>query len=179
MKQEPRVILYIAASLDGFIAKSGDDLSFLNIVHKENEDYGYQAFVDSVDTVILGRKTYDWVMKHVDEFPHQDKQCFVITRQARPALGNVQFYSGDIPELIAQLKSRGGKDIFCDGGAELVNTLLKNCLIDELILSVIPVLLGNGIRLFDASNPELQLELISSEHYDTGLVQMHYRIKSS
>ena len=74
-----KVILYIAASLDGYIAKSNDDLSFLNAVQREGEDYGYQEFMRSVDTVILGRKTYDWVMTQVEIFPHAELQTFVIT----------------------------------------------------------------------------------------------------
>ncbi|MEI7504924.1 MAG: dihydrofolate reductase, partial [Paludibacter sp.] len=68
-----KVILYIAMSLDGYIAKPNDDLSFLSMVQQEGEDYGYTDFVNTVDTVIMGRKTYDWVMTQVPEFPHNDK----------------------------------------------------------------------------------------------------------
>ena len=89
-----KVILYIAASLDGYIAKPNDDLSFLNRVQKEGEDYGYYAFASSVDAVIMGRRTYDWVMKQVEEFPHHDKESFIITKTARPKKGNVNFYTG-------------------------------------------------------------------------------------
>lgn len=78
-----KLILYIASSLDGFIAKPNDDLSFLSIVHKEGEDYGYADFISTVDTVILGRKTYDWVLNHA-AFPHADKNAYVITSTERP-----------------------------------------------------------------------------------------------
>lgn len=174
MNSKRKVILYIAMSLDGYIAKPNDDLSFLDMVQKEGEDYGYFDFVKSVDTVILGRKTYDWVMKQVPEFPHADKTTFVISKNKKPSLGNLNYYNGSLQELITTLKSQSGKNIFCDGGAQVVNSLLKEKLIDELIISVIPVLLGNGIRLFEDGRPEQNLKLISSKSFEKGLVQLHY-----
>lgn len=170
-----KVVLYIAASLDGYIAKPGDDLSFLSIVQKDGEDYGYADFVQSVDTVILGRKTYDWVMTQVDEFPHADKQTFVVTRSKKPDIGKTSFYTGNLKELILTLKEQPGHTIFIDGGAELVNALLNDHLIDEFIISIIPVLVGNGIRLFKDGRPELKLELISTRQFETGLTQLYYK----
>jgi dihydrofolate reductase len=170
-----KVILYISASLDGYIAKPNDDLSFLSMVQEEGEDYGYQDFVNTVDTVILGRKTYDWVMAQVPEFPHADKNAFVITRQAKPSIGNTHFYSGNLKELVTRLKAEEGKHIFIDGGAEIVNELLKDHLIDELIISVIPILVGNGTKLFKDGRPEQWLELVSTKQFKKGLVQLHYR----
>jgi dihydrofolate reductase len=170
-----KVILFIAASLDGFIAKPNDDLSFLSIVQQEGEDYGYTEFIKSVDTVILGRKTYDWVMTQVSVFPHADKNTFVITRMARTAIGKTQFYTGNLKNLISDLKNENGKNIFVDGGAEIVHQLLKDNLIDEFIISIIPVFLGNGKRLFREGRPEEQLELISVKEFDKGLVQLHYQ----
>lgn len=177
MQNERKVILYIASSLDSYIAKPNDDLSFLSIVEKEGEDYGYDQFIQSVDTVIIGRKTYDWVMKHVPEFVHKDKDSFVITRITKPSEGKIQFYTGDLKELVIRLKQKEGKNIFVDGGAEIVNELMKHHLIDEIILSIIPVILGEGIKLFKDGIPEEKLILESSKSFDTGLVQLHYRIK--
>ena len=179
MNSNRRIILFIAASLDGFIAKPNDDLSFLSIVQMEGEDYGYSAFNQSVDTVIMGRKTYDWVMKQVPEFPHADKDAYIITRNPRPDLGKTKFYTGDLKELIYQLKNLPGKNIFVDGGAEIVNELLNYKLMDEIIISIIPVLLGDGIRLFKNSIPEQSLTLISSRNYTSGLVQIHYNLNQS
>lgn len=176
MSTHRKVILYIAMSLDGYIAKPNDDLSFLNSVQKEGEDYGYFDFIKSVDTVILGRKTYDWVMKHVDEFPHKDKTTYIITRHYKASEGNLHYYNGSLKELITKLKSEKGKTIFCDGGSQVVNALLKEKLIDELIISVIPVLLGEGTQLFKDGRPEQSLKLISSRSYEKGLVQLHYSI---
>lgn len=170
-----KVIVYIAASLDGYIAKPNDDLSFLSIVQKEGEDYGYNNFISTIDTVILGRKTYEWVMTQVPEFPHADKQSFVITRTPRESIGSTHFYNGSLNDLIAKLKAEQGKDIFCDGGAEIVNALLKEKLVDELIVSVIPILLGKGTQLFNDERPEQLLSLISSQSFEKGLVQLHYK----
>jgi len=174
MKTGRKLILYIATSLDGYIAKPGDDLSFLSSVEKEGEDYGYKDFIDSVDTVIMGRRTYDWVMKEVPEFPHADKRTYVLTRKAKPDIGNTSFYTGNLNDLVLKLKEDRGKNIFCDGGAEVVHQLLSSDLIDEFIISVIPILVGNGIPLFRNGRPELKLKLVSSKQFDTGLVQLHY-----
>ena len=170
-----KVILYIATSLDGYIAKPNDDLSFLSIVQQDGEDYGYADFVKSVDTVILGRKTYDWVLTQVPEFPHADKDSFIITRTARPSIGKTNFYTDNLKDLILRLKSEPGKNIFIDGGAEIVNELLKENLIDEFIISIIPILVGSGTKLFKDGRTEQKLELISTKQFDKGLTQLHYK----
>ena len=100
-----KVVLYIASSLDGYIAKPGDDLSFLSMVEMPGEDYGYGDFIATIDKVILGRKTYDWVMKQVPVFPHADKECYVLTRNSKESIENTHFYSGDIQELVQTLKA--------------------------------------------------------------------------
>jgi dihydrofolate reductase len=103
MKSDRKVILYIATSLDGYIAKPNDDLSFLSMVEKEGEDYGYTDFIKSVDTVVLGRKTYDWILSHVPDFIHADKDCYIITRTPRQSINKTNFYTGDLTELILRL----------------------------------------------------------------------------
>lgn len=176
MKMTRKLILYIAASLDGYIAKPGDDLSFLDAMDKEGVDYGYTDFISQVDTVIIGRKTFDWVFRVINNVPHPDKETFIITRTAREPIGKTQFYTGDVVELVQELKAKPGGVIYCDGGAQLANTLYSAGLMDEIIVSVIPVLLGGGVRLFEEGIPERQLELLSSKSYETGLVQVHYRM---
>ena len=171
-----KLILYISCSLDGYIAKPNDDLGFLSRVEKEGEDYGYKDFVATVDTVIIGRKTYDWVMSQVDEFPHLGKQTYIISRTEKPSQGGITFYAGPLKDLVMDLKKRPGKHIFCDGGAEIVHELLSGKLLNELIISVVPVLVGNGTRLFKDGRPEQGLKLISVKHFDTGLVQLHYQM---
>ena len=169
-----KIILYIAMSLDGFIAKSDGDISFLSQVEKEGEDYGYFAFMESIDTVILGRKTYEKVLSMVDELAYGERDVYVLTHTPRPDSGKIKFYSGDLAELITNLKKQGGKNIFCDGGAETVSKFLQNKLFDELIISIIPVLLGDGIKLFGKSFSEQKLKLTGCKTYEKGLVQLHY-----
>jgi dihydrofolate reductase len=170
-----KVVLYIATSLDGFIAKPNDELDFLSIVEQEGQDYGYADFIKTIDTVIVGRKTYDKVISMGFDFPHADKDSYIITRTPRPNIGSIKFYTDDIKSLIYKLKSEKGKNIFCDGGAEIVNELLKHNLIDEFIISIIPILVGNGTKLFKDDRPELKLELISTKQFESGLVQLHYK----
>jgi dihydrofolate reductase len=100
----------------------------------------------------------------------------VLTRTPKQKNRNVTFYSADLKELIDSLKKQKGKNIYIDGGAEIVNELLKLGLIDELIISVIPVLLGSGISLFMQGRPEASLSLKNSTQYEKGLVQLHYQV---
>ncbi len=174
-----KLSLYIATSLDGFIAKPNNNLSFLKIVEKEGEDYGYAEFTANIDTIIIGRKTYEWVQQEIgtEHYDNGDRDVYVITRTARLDAGRTKFYAGNLCDLVQQLKSGNGKDIFCDGGAEIVNELLKYDLIDEFIISVVPVLVGDGIKLFKDGRPEQMLELVESKAFDTGLIQLRYRRK--
>ena len=174
-----KLSLFIATSLDGYIAKPNDDLSFLRSVEKEGEDYGYEEFFANVDTIILGRKTYDWVLKEIgpSHYKNGEKEVYIITRTERPSIGKTKFHTGSPAALVQKLKNKKGKNIYCDGGAEIINELLKSDLIDEFIISVIPVLVGNGTRLFKDGRPELQLELVSVKTFETGLTQLHYNRK--
>ena len=172
--EKRKLVVFIATSLDGFIARPNDDLSFLSMVQQEGEDYGYAEFMAGIDTVILGRRTYDWILKEAGELQYGDREVFVITRSKRPPEGKVVFYSGNLVSLVNTLKTLNGKNIFCDGGAEVVNELLRNDLVDELIISIIPILLGDGIRLFKDGRPEQTLKLASSKSYESGLVQVYY-----
>lgn len=169
--------IFIATSLDGYIAKPNNDLSFLKLVEKDGEDYGYAKFTATIDTIIVGRKTYDWVNKEIgsSHYDNGDRNVYVITRTEKPGVGKTTFYTGNLTELVKKLKSENGKNIYCDGGAEIINELLKNDLIDECIISIIPVLVGNGIRLFQDNRPEHELELISVKSFETGLTQLHYK----
>jgi len=174
MNNKRKVILYIATSLDGYIAKPDDNIDFLTMVEKEGEDYGYSTFIQTVDTIIVGRKTYDKVLSMGVQYPHANKNTFVITRTPQQDIGLVKFYSHSIKELIVNLKNKAGKNIYVDGGAEIVFELLKENLIDEFYISIVPIILGDGIRLFKNNTPELKLTLVSTKHFEKGLVQLHY-----
>jgi dihydrofolate reductase len=154
-------------------------MSFLKRVEKEGEDYGYAEFTSTIDTIIIGRRTYDYVVREIgsSHYDNGERDVYVMTRTERPDVGRTKFYTGDLSELVHQLKSESGKNIYCDGGAEIIHELLKHDLVDELTISVIPVLLGDGTRLFKDGRPEQVLEFVSSKPFDTGLLQLHYRRK--
>ena len=169
-----QVILYIAATLDGYIATDNDDISFLSVVQSPGEDYGYSDFIKTVDTVIMGRRTYDKVLTFGGDFLHRDKKCYVLSRHKKGSDKNVEFYNGDIGQLIANIRKTDGKNIFIDGGAETVFELMKQNLIDKFIFSIIRHLVGSGVTLFKPGRQEQNLKLIRSVTFTSGLVQLWY-----
>ena len=174
--QSRKVVLYISMSLDGFMATEGDDLSWLSMVKKEGEDYGYSSFTESVDTYIVGRKTYDKVVEMVGEFPQRNQfDCYVISRNEHLQADGINFYSGDLTTLIQDLKQQEGKNIYCDGGGEIVKLMMQQDLIDDYIVSIIPTILGKGKRLFLGIDDALNIKLVDTKPYDTGLVQLKYQ----
>ncbi len=175
--QNREVVLFIAQSLDGYIATESGGLEWLDAVAAEGEDYGYNEFVATVDTVIIGRKTYDKVMSFGIDFPHKGRKTFVLSRSLSGKTEDVSFYNGDVSTLINEIRQSPGKNIYVDGGSELVLEMLKNDLIDRFIISIIPVMLGSGIRLFQSGFSPLNISLVDSVKFQSGLVQMHYRRK--
>jgi dihydrofolate reductase len=169
------VIVYIACTVDGYIAGPNDDLSFLQSVEQPGEDYGYENFVAGVDTVILGRKTFDKVKSFNIGNPHAGRQTYVITSTPKPAEPEITFYTEGPEKLIQQLQSEPGKNIFVDGGAQLIHSLLQLNLIDEWIVSIIPVMIGDGVKLFSNHKQSNSLTLVSTKSFPKGLVQLHYR----
>jgi dihydrofolate reductase len=169
-----KVILYIAQSLDGFIAGEDGDISWLSIVETPGEDYGYGDFIKTVDTVIMGRKTYDKVLSFWTGFPHRDRKCYVVSSTRKGRDENAEFYSGKIGELIESLKKEEGGNIFIDGGAEVVRELREENRIDEYVISILPVFIGKGVRLFADTERKADLELLECRRYDSGLVQLKY-----
>lgn len=174
-----KLSLFIATSLDGYIAKPNDDLNFLKIVERAGEDYGYAAFTANVDTIIIGRKTYDYVAREIgpSHYENGQRDVYVMTRTERPRAGRITFYTGDLIALVQSLKSQSGKDIYCDGGSEIINELLKHDLVDEFTISIIPILVGNGTKLFNDNRPEQQLEFVQAKSFESGLVQLLYKRK--
>jgi dihydrofolate reductase len=163
-------------SLDGFLATKDDDLSWLSVIEKEGIDYGYADFTKSVDTYIVGRSTYDVVLNLTGgEFPQAEQyKCYVITRQERKSENGVTFYNGDIETLVQNIKKEEGGNIYCDGGGQIVKLLMEKNLIDEYIISVIPIILGDGKRLFIGGVPKINIKALPTKTYETGVVQLHY-----
>ncbi len=171
-----KLILYISMSLDGYLATKDDDISWLSMVEKTGEDYGYSEFTEQVDTYIVGNKTYETILKLTGgEFPQADLyKCYVITRQKKESEKGITFYNGDIKELVERLKKESGGHIYCDGGGQLVKLLMDHNLIDEYIISVIPILLGDGKRLFIGGTDSIKIQADSTRHYASGLIQVRY-----
>jgi len=166
-------------SLDGFLATNDDDLSWLSIVEKEGEDYGYMEFNKTIDTYIVGRTTYETVLKLTGGTfpPAEQHKCYVITRKKRESENGVTFYNGDLEKLITELKNEDGKNIYCDGGGQIVKLLMDKNLIDEYSVSVIPIILGDGKRLFKGGTPMINLKALPSKQYESGLIHLRYEKK--
>ncbi len=172
-----KVILYIAMSLDGFIADEqgkvgwllGEDAGYPG-------DYGYEAFARNVDTVIMGRKTYDQIVTELspDTWVYGGMKTYVLTHEKRKDRGEkIIFFSGRTSELVETLKKESGKDIWVCGGSEVVRELMGEDLIDEYRLSVMPVILGGGIRLFLGNHSSMYLHLKESR-VENGVVCFTY-----
>ncbi|NJB87131.1 dihydrofolate reductase [Lewinella marina] len=172
-----KVILYISMSLDGYLATHDDDLSWLFAIERPGEDYGYADFTRQVDTYLVGRRTYDVIRGLMNgNFPQARQfDCYVLTRQQDlPDADGVTFYNGPVRALVERLKGEDGGHIYCDGGAEIVRLLMAEDLIDEYIISVVPILLGDGKRLFIGGTPPINLQAQSCVRYDSGLIQLRY-----
>jgi dihydrofolate reductase len=172
----PRCSVYIATSLDGYIARPDGGLDWLSRFEQSGEDYGYKAFFDSVDALVIGRKTYDVVLAF-EKWPYEDKRCIVVTHAvptgaATPKHGET-FHSGPLEVLLDRLAGEGVRRIYVDGGA-LIRSFLGADLVDDVTLSVIPVLLGAGIPLF--GGVERRMTLASSRSFPSGLVQLCYNV---
>lgn len=177
MSPKPNVVLFIAASLDGYIARADEGIDWLSIVEREGEDYGYAAFFAGIDAVIAGRKTYELGLTF-GEWPYPNKKTFVFTH--RPLVTDrtdVQAVSGDAAEVLQAIQGQGLQNVWLVGGGAIVNAFLKHKLIDEYILSTIPIILGSGIPLFPPPAPEQQVELLTAKTFPSGLVQTHYRTR--
>ena len=170
------VVLYIAMSLDGYIADYNGGVSWLNGDDSEPSNMGsYPKFIDSVDTVILGYKTYHQIVTELspDNWVYAGKQSYVLTHRNEQSTKEITFTNEHLVDLISRLKSEDGNDIWICGGATIVNNLLESNLIDTYRISVIPTILGTGIPLFTKQPKELKLKLTSTQS-NNGIVELNY-----
>ncbi|WP_195988390.1 dihydrofolate reductase family protein [Clostridium sp. D53t1_180928_C8] len=172
-----KVILYIATSLDGYIADHNGDVNWLSGQDESNTEQGsYPEFIETIDTVILGYKTYHQVVTELspDIWVYKGKQSYVITNKNIENKEEIIFTNKNLGDLISNLKKQQGKNIWICGGASIVNQLLELNLIDEFCISIIPTILGDGISLFDKQIKEKKLELVSTRTYN-GIVDLWYK----
>ncbi|MBD1862871.1 MULTISPECIES: dihydrofolate reductase family protein [Trichocoleus] len=166
--------LFIATSLDGYIARTSGDVDWLFT----DQDYGYTEFFEQVDTVLMGRKTYEQVLGF-GEYPYHGKKGYVFSKtQQQQQDENVEFVSADWVNFLNQLRHAQGQNIWLVGGSELIRFCLQHGFVDELILSIHPIILGDGIPLI-AHDPTLEtlLKLQHTKNYETGLLQVTYAIQ--
>jgi dihydrofolate reductase len=166
-----KIILFIASSLDGFIAREDGSIDFLFT----EGDYGYKKFLASVDTVLMGMKTYRQVLTFGD-YPYREKRSIVFTREKKLKKDNNTEFNSDPVTLVKKLKKHKGKDIWLVGGSEIITVLMNAGLVDEIINSVHPILLGRGIPLFKDIRKDVKLKLVNSKGYESGLLQVEYAV---
>lgn len=174
-----KIILYSAISIDGKIARPDGDVKWLDeIPVPEDGDYGYSNFYQSIDTTLMGNNTYGQIKDMGVDFPYPEKKNYVFTRsQELISDENVKYINANIIAFIEKLKSEPGADIWLVGGGQ-INTLLLNArLIDELILFIMPVLLGKGILLFEGSPVQPDMRCSHMKEYPSGVVQLNYNLK--
>ncbi|MDO8716755.1 MAG: dihydrofolate reductase family protein [Dehalococcoidales bacterium] len=172
-----KVILYIAASRDGFIAGSDGDISWLDKYQGGAEDYGYSDFYKNVGAAIMGAKTYKKALT-LNGGIDNNMPTYVITHRKLQTRADAQItlYSGNLTELISKIQKKTAKNIWLVGGGQLTQSFLKEDLIDEIILSTIPLILREGISLFGNISKEINLVLTKTKSYKSGIVQTHYKI---
>lgn len=172
--------VYIATSLDGFIAREDGGIDWLEATQAASgsEDYGYQAFMDSVDVLVMGRNTYELVLTF-GEWPYATKPVVVLSSRAMVIPDRlpktVEAMTGTPAEVTQQLAARGWTHAYIDGG-KTIQAFLNAGLIQELIISRIPVLIGRGISLFGPTAADVPLQHLDTRSYPTGLVQSRYRV---
>lgn len=172
-----QVVLYIAMSLDGYIADKNGGVEWLMGDGSDPENKGsYPEFYETIDTVILGYKTYDQVANELfpEHWIYDDRKSYVLTHHQMKNTKTITFTEEEPEQLINRLKKEEGKDIWICGGASIVNQLLKSDMIDTFCISIIPTILGEGISLFHNFDIEKKLKLISTRTYD-GIVDLVYK----
>jgi dihydrofolate reductase len=167
------IILYIASSLDGYIARPDGAVDWLELEQGVG-DYGYEAFYASVDALVMGRKTYDFCLS-VDEWPYAGKQTFVLTGQnLQSQRAAVKFLMGDVRQCVQSIANQGYHTLWLVGGGTLVQEFCRYSLIDQYIIFIMPILLGTGIPLFPEFHNNIRLELASEQTFPGGVVKLHY-----
>jgi dihydrofolate reductase len=169
--------VFIGTSVDGFIARANDDLDFLP--PGGGEPHGYNEFIASVDAIVIGRKTFEKVLTFGD-WPYGNKRVVVLS--SRPidlsvVRGVVEQMAGQPAEIVAQLAARGIHNLYIDGGVT-IQRFLRAGAIHRLIITRVPVLIGEGVPLFGALPHDIRLRHVATRHFPSGLVQSEYEVES-
>ncbi len=175
-----RIQCYIAQSIDGYIARPKGEIDWLDIIPiPENSDLGYGEFYSNIDTVIMGRKTYDEVMGFGVPWPYADAKCYIVTSDTtyQANTPNTHLVHKIDQEFIDQLREQSNQNIWLIGGGSLVSAFMKLDALDDLLLSIIPIVLGEGISLFPDKPKETQFDLKKVDDFGNGAVMLTYSKK--
>lgn len=170
-----KVIVYIATSLDGYVARKNDDLSWLESFNEADEDHGYSDFMKDVGTAIMGARAYEQSLKHPERMIKGVKN-YILSGMAMtvPAEVDAEFYKDDLAELVRKIRKSNDKNVFVVGGGKVVSSFLNAGLVDEILHFVAPILLKEGIPLYPALSKEVKLKFVEAVPYKTGLVKLRY-----
>jgi dihydrofolate reductase len=172
-----KVVLFIAASLDGKIARKDGSLDWLHGVPNPNKsDFGYARFLSTVGTLFLGRKTYEEILGFGVEWPYAGKTSYVVTSDAnyRPVTDGTFCLKLDLATCVRDLRASSDQDIWLVGGSQLIATFMEFELVDRIIVTLIPVTLGEGIPLFPAHAKDVNWALREVERFDSGVLGLTY-----
>nr|SFZ87354.1 Dihydrofolate reductase [Loigolactobacillus rennini] len=176
MAETRNVLLYLVQSLDGYIAEHDGGMTWLQQLNTTEADNAFQNFYNRVDTVIMGRKTYTRAIQRAGSYPYADKQSFVFSTTMHDASERATVVAGDVVEFVRQLKQKKGGDIWLVGGPDLFAKLLKAHEIDKLIISIAPVLLGDGTPLLRTNLKDVPLNLMKTKKIGR-LVELTYAVE--
>lgn len=159
-----KIILYISTSIDGYIADKNGSVNWLNDIEIKEEDQSYEDFYKNIDTVVLGRKTYNQIINELapNNYPYEDSISYIMTNKTEANTPNKIFTNENIIDLIKRLKKGRGKDIWIVGGSSTIMPLIEKNMIDEYQLAIIPILLGDGISLFQKISSKINLKTQNS-----------------
>jgi dihydrofolate reductase len=179
MTRKRKIIVHIATSADGYIARRDGNLDWLTRRPAPKGFYGMPTFMRSVDAKILGRKTFDLSVEFGANFSVDDRH-YVFSRQPPPASvpPGVEFVTQSIGEFARRLRGQPGKNIWMMGGGEIIASFLDEDAIDEFVISIVPIFIGEGIPLIAASRRDLPMLLRSVKPFPDGVVQVHYDVRT-
>ena len=169
------VTYYVACSLDGFIATPDGGVDWLDDVSVEGEDFGYGDFFASIDAMIMGSTTYDKVCGFGGDWPYGDKPCWVMSERPLKSVGSQVLISDGSPaDVLREIEAQGFGRAWMVGGGQLAGSFREQNLIDEFVITIIPVILGEGIPLFADDSSRQLLQLVSTHRAGNGVVTLHY-----
>ena len=175
----PRTSAFVGVSLDGFLARPDGAIDWLEPF--AGVEHGYREFIDSVDTLVVGRKTYEFVLHMVETglpWPYAGKACVVMTHRPLEEQNRERAFTGEPGALLAELAAEGARHVYVDGG-EVIRTFLAQGLLDAITVSVVPILIGAGLPLFGGVAVESGITLEHATSFPNGLVQMRYRTSAA